>query len=596
MPAPRAQRCQFTVETDKEYFDSDEEPLLDTTDGEWHCPHHVLEPEAVDERGEYCPFHAGPGNLPEGLSDDDVAEACYRLILGPDHRSARFRTLPEQLREYVERTLDTWAISPAERTQYIGGRFANVSLDYRLFDGRSNVPIDFRGAEFGDGLSLENADVRHELRLDGAVVTGQVTFAMTTFSKGAEFTGTRFLGDVDFHHATFESWAGFDATVISGEANFRGVVFERGLFGTGMSFESAADFMAARFDAVGNFAGATFEQGGVFSSTEFRANATFREVTFGSPVVLSDNFIDDTDVDDRWDRISVVDRTVPEACVVFRNLTCRGKLDIRGSTVDGDVIVAASDLSGPFIATDLDIQAERICVNMAGTQTVSGRIRTAGGQIEYDLTDAAVGELRIPDGDIADVSFHGATFDGFDFGMYKHELAAHDWLLHDSGDDTLPREVENLYLRAKNGAKSIGEHRAASKFFQQEMGFRRIGHWNDLRSAEHTGRQLVAAFRWLSNWALKTVSGYGEAPTRPVIVSVPIVFSFAVFYAIIGAQIPYPTPTGYLTFSTEAFVSLIIGQPGGAGLVLSSLIALEGFLGAFMIALFVFTLTRSISR
>lgn len=596
MPAPAPDRCQFTADLDSEYFDPDTESLLDTTDHEWHCPHYVFDPDGDSEHGTYCPFHLGTDTRRGDLGDEDIAETCYRLIVGRGQRAARFRSLPEPLQDYVDRTFGAEAIKPAERVQFIGGQFGDVSLEYRRLEGQSKVPVDFRTARFDGRLSLENTDIQHEMRLDGAVVTGPATFVNATFASRAEFTGTEFLDALDVHHATFESWAGFDGTVVTGEANFRGVEFEHGLFGTDMCFESAADFMAARFDAVANFAGASFEQGGVFSSTQFRGNATFRDVDFRSPVVLSDNFVDDTDVDDRWDRITVVDRTVPDACIVFRNLTCHGKLDIRQSTVDGDVVVGSSDLSGDLIATGLDIRTESIRMNMAGTRTVSGRIRTAHDRIEYDLRDATVGELLVPDGDISAVSFHGATFDGFDFGRYKQELSAEDWLLHDPDRDIPPRELENLYLRAKNGAKEIGEQRASSKFFQLEMTFRRTGHWNDLTAARSVSGTARPALRWLSNSALKAVSGYGESPMRPVVFAGPVILGFASVYAVIGASIPYSAPLGYLTFSTEAFVSLVIGQPGATGLLLSSLVAFEGFLGGFMIALFVFTLTRSLSR
>ena len=67
-------------------------------------------------------------------------------------------------------------------------------------------------------------------------------------------------------------------------------------------------------------------------------------------------------------------------------------------------------------------------------------------------------------------------------------------------------------------------------------------------------------------------------------------------YAILDAPITYAEPVGYLTFGVEGFVSLVLGLPTVTGSVLGLLVAIEGFLGGFVIALFVFTLTRSISR
>jgi len=52
----------------------------------------------------------------------------------------------------------------------------------------------------------------------------------------------------------------------------------------------------------------------------------------------------------------------------------------------------------------------------------------------------------------------------------------------------------------------------------------------------------------------------------------------------------------HLTFSVQSFVSLVLGGPTVENAFVSFIGATEGFLGGFMIALFVFTLTRSIAR
>jgi uncharacterized protein YjbI with pentapeptide repeats len=596
MPAPETSRCQFTTPLDQEFYDPETESLLDTVDGEWQCPHHVFAPDSRHTEARFCPFHRESDDTSERLDTEAVAEACYRLIIGAADEMPEFQRLPDPVSKYVDRTIADERITPAEQVQFIGGSFGDLCFDYRRVDGHSNVPVDFREATFDGRVSLRSGGVGHEIRFDGATFASAARFVETTFERRAQFSGARFEEGVDFHHATFESWAGFDNAVLKGEANFRGVEFTHGLFGIGMRCAAAADFMAARFDAVANFAESTFEQGAVFSSTRFGGNATFREVTFESPVLLSRNFVDDTDVNDRWDRLTVVDRSVPDACVVFRNATFEGKLDLREAVVDGDIHVASSALSGDLIATDVSLRTEHVRINLAGTATVQGRIQTEGRRISYDLTEATVGELDIPGRALRSVSFRGATFDGFDFGAYTEELATQKWTLHREDTDATARELENLYLRAKNGATAIGENRAASQFFRHEMAFRRAGHWTDLWSADDVSGRLTAAGRWVSNTALKFTSGYGEVPTRPVVFSVVLVLVFAVGYAAMDAPVPYTSAIGYLTFSTEAFVALVIGQPRTTGLVLSSVVALEGFLGGFMIALFVFTLTRSINR
>lgn len=59
----------------------------------------------------------------------------------------------------------------------------------------------------------------------------------------------------------------------------------------------------------------------------------------------------------------------------------------------------------------------------------------------------------------------------------------------------------------------------------------------------------------------------------------------------------YGDAIGYLVLSLQSFVTLVLGGAEDVGGPWIRLLArVEGFVGAFLIALFVFTLTRSIHR
>lgn len=58
-----------------------------------------------------------------------------------------------------------------------------------------------------------------------------------------------------------------------------------------------------------------------------------------------------------------------------------------------------------------------------------------------------------------------------------------------------------------------------------------------------------------------------------------------------------PFGLGYVLLSIQSFITFILASsPVGAGFGPQLLSAIEGFVGAFLIAVFVFTLTRSIHR
>ena len=106
-------------------------------------------------------------------------------------------------------------------------------------------------------------------------------------------------------------------------------------------------------------------------------------------------------------------------------------------------------------------------------------------------------------------------------------------------------------------------------------------------------------YRWAANATLEAVAGYGERPSRVVGTSVSTIGCFSLLFALTWpGSPPYGSAGGYLVLSIESFVTLVLG---GAAEVRSPwwlrlLAEIEGFLGVFLVALFVFALTRSIHR
>jgi len=279
----------------------------------------------------------------------------------------------------------------------------------------------------------------------------------------------------------FGAAAAFSGATVAGTATFRGASFEHGLRGVGVRFDGPADFMAATFHAVANFTDATFAAGAVFSSTDFRGNATFRGVAFSGPTMLS-RTSDYTSVDDRWDRVDVDGRTVTETAVVFRNVICSGKLRLVDVTLDGAVRVAASSLTDETFITDVTPESEVTGIVFDGVDAVAGEV-VPDFRVPVTIRDSTIGDLQLPGDAFEDVTFEDVTFDGFDFGAYKSVLAAREWRLHDPSADADPARLENLYLRAKNGANEFGETRAAGEFFQHEMRSRQAAHAARAREA-----------------------------------------------------------------------------------------------------------------
>jgi uncharacterized protein YjbI with pentapeptide repeats len=514
----------------------------------WECP------RSSDSGVEYCSFHT-----PAGHSDQ------------------------EQL---TDRLLDA-VHSGTGAVRLIGATLCGLDLDYATVDGPSNHPIDLRDGAIEGSFSAKHATLAHPLQMEGSTFESTVDLEDADLHRRVDFSDATFRDRVSFRMTRFRSWLDLRRVDFHAPVYSRVARFYRGIYGVDATFHDAADFLNTRFDDVANFYRAQFAAGAVFNSSTFVGNAQFIEATVEAPLVGLETETGSPRKKDRSDE---------ETALLLEGVTCERDLRLTEATLGGDVVFTDSTLARDLLVTDLTVTGDgTTTVDCSGTETISGAVSTAGDSIVYDMSDAVVGEIDLVDERFQSLRFQDTTFDGFDFGTYKEELAATDWTLHDTTADRSPAQLENLYLRAKNGAQQIGENKVASEFFRREVKYRRAGHAKRAREATGTDR-LRAAGRWVANAILDASSGFGERPSRPIVLSAVLILVFAGLYLLLGVQLPYVGLLGYLTFSVEAFVALIVGEPQTTNTVVSFLVAIEGLVGAFIIALFVFTLTRSLNR
>jgi hypothetical protein len=100
----------------------------------------------------------------------------------------------------------------------------------------------------------------------------------------------------------------------------------------------------------------------------------------------------------------------------------------------------------------------------------------------------------------------------------------------------------------------------------------------------------------VTNLTLDIVAGYGERPRNVIAVSIGLVAAFGGIYQLMDALPSGSGTLDYVLFSLQNFVAFLIGSNPRGTLAVQYVSATEAFLGAFLIALFVFTLTRSLNR
>lgn len=455
--------------------------------------------------------------------------------------------------------------------------------------------------------------------------------SLTGSQRSFDFKRTRFDGgDVIFARSEFGGRVNFGSARFSGgHAKFTGVKFG----GDDTNF-GRTEFRGEKLD----FRGAKFGL-----EISFMARKRIREFT--------GKLLDDPDVESRREAEEIVARFVTNHFggerVDFSGAAFEtGEVDFQQteftldhvSFVDSDfqgTTAAFSDAA--FHADDVDFSrlgADSSTIHFKRTRSDSTiRMREArigGGEFHqapgdgrtlYDFEEATVGNLLLDaEGDTRVLDcfrFYRTDFDGFDFSRYNDDLSETNWLLHQTvnrdgsssdsdgfhGEERAPGELEATYMKAKIGAKRVGHAKAVAEFFQKELYFRRHKYARTVRSSDASLlSRMLATWRWLANFTLWVITGYGERPFRVVGSSVAVIAAFAVAFGAAWASLPVDPPPAYdgflgaLLLSFESFTTLVLGGGDVAHRTVRLIGYAEGFIGAFLIALFVFTITRSIRR
>jgi len=147
------------------------------------------------------------------------------------------------------------------------------------------------------------------------------------------------------------------------------------------------------------------------------------------------------------------------------------------------------------------------------------------------------------------------------------------------------RKAESVYRHLKGTYKGQGDHETSGIYYELEMDMRRL-------RARGFDRFWMTAL-WLS-------CGYGERPWRAILTSFIVVLGYAVLFtalelrgpdgALIGADFMQCAYYSTVTFTTLGYGDII---PLGLARYIA---ATEAFLGAWMMALFVFVFCRRMVR
>lgn len=541
---------------------------------------------------------------------------------------------PTELEEYLAAS-DRETL-PARLT---AARFGSLDLQYRVLDAPNNRPLDLRHATLHGEFDIRDAIIDRDLAMVG------------TTTQGVALSGARFNGAVDCRYLSARSSVDAEGATFAGELLFRGAEFEAGADFDDAAFERVSDFRQASFETTASFWKARFEDRTRFERATFRTSkTTFRRAVFRGWRANFTRAVFDGSADFlrcRSDGELYFQRAEIDGTIDLSSCHIGSDLDLQHATVSGRVALQNSRIEGTATFSNCEFGESVHCNETKFEDGLQCKFTSAAGPIifdeasishgaiiqpdgeptYYEFENAVVGDVRIDTGvaakgteaELDRYRFLNTTFEGFEFSRHTGALAD-DWRIHTYapmsdqrswdgvvarvrealrrwGLYTLPdEEIDDLvttYLKAKNGAEAVGESKAGSEFFLREMRYRRLQYRTKLRSGSVLSRARATS-AWITNWVYDLTIGYGERPGRTLWFSLGIILLFSFFYrALMGGE----SFVSYLVLSTQIFVAFLLGSvPTVESTLLQAGAAIEAFLGAFFVALFVFALTRSVHR
>ena len=430
--------------------------------------------------------------------------------------------------------------------------------------------------KYAEKIKKEDGDYDFEKFIFVGDIDFKKDLNITVFGN-ANFRKTIFNGRATFKEATFKAGAYFVWTIFNGPSFFSNSTFEAGANFTGAIFKEHAFFSQANFKTATNFTGATFKENAYFTFATFNGYAIFDKANFKGDVSF-----------------------------YLKNLLTYLSLN------------EAKVFPGKKLSIDVNNGKNNIYFKRAYLENACLNLELCE-DVFIDLTDTLLRNTKIK----------------------KDQIKNHIFQEKEKNFS----EAQEIYLLLKNNFHSIGRYNDESWAFKKEKDMERKSYFikafmKNVESKEeknegkdqkvkkikvilYSNCMKIKEFgKWLWSGFCNIIYGYGEKPWNVVISAGVIIIFFALIFSSIGISnleiidlkgITVNQNTGNIVdsaskgllknnvirnipdslyFSLITFTTLGYGdfRPlEGWGRILAGS---EAFIGAFMMALFVYTFAR----
>ena len=538
---------------------------------------------------------------------------------------------------------------PAKQTRYcqfIGAKFPELNLEQTILGGGGRSTIDFRHAEFGI-VACEKAEFGQPVRFDGAVFDPGPD---PSFAPGREVLDPKLPKvpfPIDFTHATFRDVADFRGAAFHEPALFRDATFANNAGFKHVRFYDHVSFLTTDFEDIAMFNDGRFDRDARFQAcycidlVDFKRSYIGGRFSLDRVVCNGDIELDDADMTAPPTTADLTKDKRPFAGrVTADKAKITGRLSLNRVKINTEIRIRDANISQLRLRSPRTNGATTY-VDLCRSAIENGYLeqpsnyQTASGAVLYDCYRTTLGDVEFygPDGrTVANrIRFLRTKYSGYDFAdidsidlkEINHQIhhfteeAAEIPCYCDDGSEHSGRYIidkaicpnherkhtyvalQSTYAYAKNGASAAGDNESAGAFFYLErVASRRDQFQTAMSRQENMGvlPRLNSLSKWGRSLLLAGTAGYGEHPYRVVVSSLMIIVGFWFLYSNSSLLVSHPNNIDVLTFSFQSFISFVLGPPDTTSVFVEGLSAVQGFIGAFFIGLFVFTLTRRVHR
>lgn len=526
--------------------------------------------------------------------------------------------------------------------------------ELNMAESRFRDGVDMRGNDINQAVFVESKFSEAALFMDTSFE--EADYSKAEFDGPAYWCAPVGVAS-DSHHPEFEKLgegacrftiANFLDAHFRSQAVFSNIDVEEAMIFLFAEFDQVAIFQDCQVSLVSSFREAIFREVASFTGAEigvgdfrdstFHGGADFSDCIFGSEISLPSHRArirhkkaEGYPVDKNWflepsssafekstselgDVAAAFDGSYFEKKCYLSDVNLQSALSARNITYNGG-LVANFEPKNP------------LPLMFHNSEIKSGEIQISDEGELYELSRATVGEVDIKSASSVNpfdrILFNETNFEGFDFRNHRRELRGNGWDIYEVNLDLEEGETgfrepsivrkEATFAKAKAGANRVGDTLAMSKFFIHEARARREQHRNTLFSDEKGAKRARSGVRFLKNLLYDVSCRYAESPSLVIGWTLSTVVIFAILYFLIGLELTYSSELvvshsmldnsiiavglPYLIFSFQSFSALVL--PGGTPVqepLIRLLAAVESFIGAFSIALFVATIIRSVER